>query len=146
MKHRGVAPAEEERRMEFWNEGAGGGKVELHTGFLVLTHCNYRPLVSDAAEEVRIVLLEEVVAMFPREEAGGFPRETTSEAWDAKPKRERGSDRIVGSQKLDSTSLGVTPAMERMPASILDSKSRKAGRLAASLETRARKPTRAEMN
>ena len=46
MKHRGVTPAEEER-MEIWIEGAGGGKkVELHTGFLELTHCNNRPLVS----------------------------------------------------------------------------------------------------
>ena len=42
-----------------------------------MTHCNNRPLVSDAAEEGRMMLLEEVVAMFPREEAGGFPRETS---------------------------------------------------------------------
>ncbi len=28
------------------------------------------------------MLLEEVVAMFPRDEAGGFPRET-SESWNA---------------------------------------------------------------
>ena len=68
--------------MEYWIEGAGGGKVELHTGFPELTHCNNRPLVSDAAEEERMMLLEEVVAMFPREEAGGFPRET-SESWNA---------------------------------------------------------------
>ena len=58
MKHRGVTPAEEER-MEYWIEGAGGGKVELHTGFLELTHCNDRPLVSDATEEGRMMLLEE---------------------------------------------------------------------------------------
>ena len=64
--------------MEFWIEGAGGGKVELHTGFIVLTHCNNRPLVPDAAEGRR-VLLEEVVAMFSREEAGGFaPRDQRS--------------------------------------------------------------------
>jgi len=81
MKHRGVTPAEKEK-MEYWIEGAGGGKVELHTGFPELTHCNNRPLVSDAAEEERMMLLEEVVAMFPREEAGGFPRET-SESWNA---------------------------------------------------------------
>ena len=56
-----------------------------------------------------MVLLEEVVAMFPREEAGGFPRETS----ESRPKRERGSDRIVGSQKLDSASLGVTQAKSR---------------------------------
>ncbi len=43
--------------------------------------------------------------------------------------KEDGSDRIAGSQKLDSASLGVTPAMERMPALILESKSRKAVRL-----------------
>jgi hypothetical protein len=85
--HRGVTSTEEER-MEFWIEGAGGGKVELHTGFLVLTHCNNRPLVSDAAEERKMVLLEEGVAMFPREEAGGFPRET-SEAWDAEAEEEK---------------------------------------------------------
>ena len=135
MKHRGVAPAEEER-MEFWIEGAGGGKVELHTGFLVLTHCNNRPLVSDAAEEGRIMLLEEVVAMFARPAKRGMPR----------PKRERGSDRTVVSQKPDTASLGVTPAMERMPASKLESKSRNVERLAARSETRARKPTQAEMH
>ncbi len=55
MKHRGINPAEEER-LEFWIEGAGGGKVELQTGFLELTHCNNRPLVSDAAEEGRIFI------------------------------------------------------------------------------------------
>ena len=69
--------------MEYWIEGAGGGKVELHTGFLeLMTHCNNRPLVPDAAEEGRMMLLEEDVAMFPREAAGGFPRET-SESWNA---------------------------------------------------------------
>ena len=76
MKHRRIDPAEEER-LEFWIEGAGGGRVELHTGFLELTHCNNRPLVSDAAEEGRMMLFEEVVAMFPREEAGGFLHETS---------------------------------------------------------------------
>ena len=45
----GVAPAEEEERMEFWIEGAGRGEVELHAGFFTLTHCNSRPLVSGAA-------------------------------------------------------------------------------------------------
>ena len=35
-KHRGVAPTKEER-MEFRKEGAGGGEVELHAGFLTLT-------------------------------------------------------------------------------------------------------------
>ncbi len=56
MKHRGVALAEEER-MEFRKEGAGGGEVELHAGFLTLTHRNDRPLVPGAAEERRMVLL-----------------------------------------------------------------------------------------
>ncbi len=73
VQQRGVAPAEEER-MEFWKEGPGGGEVELHAGFLTLTHRNDRPLVSGAAEERGMVLLEKVVAMFSREEAGGFPR------------------------------------------------------------------------
>ena len=69
--------------MEYWIERAGGGKkVELHAGFLELTHCNNRPLVSDAAEEGRMMLLEEVVAMFPREVAGGFSRKT-SKSWNA---------------------------------------------------------------
>ena len=60
--------------MEYWIEGAGGGKVELHTGFLELTHCNNRPLVSDAAEEGWMMLLEEVVAIFPRRGKSGEPR------------------------------------------------------------------------
>ncbi len=41
VQQRGVAPAEEER-MEFWKEGPGGGEVELHAGFLTLTHRNDR--------------------------------------------------------------------------------------------------------
>jgi hypothetical protein len=93
MKQRGVAPAEEER-IEYWIEGAGRGEVELHAGFLTLTHCNSRPLVPGAAEEGEMVLLEEVVVMFPREEAGDFPRET-SEAWNAvaeEGKRKRPSE------------------------------------------------------
>jgi hypothetical protein len=79
VQQRGVAPAEEER-MEFWKEGPGGGEIELHAGFLTLTHRNDRPLVPGAAEERGMVLLEKVVGVFSREEAGGFPRET-SEAW-----------------------------------------------------------------
>ena len=101
MKHRGVAPAEEER-MEFWKEGAGGGEIERHIKFLALAHCDGRPLVPGAAEEGRMVLLEEVVAVFPRKEAGCFSRK----AREARPKRERGSDRMVGSQKLEAISLG----------------------------------------
>ncbi len=66
--------------MEFWKEGPGGGEVELHAGFLTLTHRNDRPLVPGAAEERGMVLLEKVVGVFSREKAGGFPRET-SEAW-----------------------------------------------------------------
>ena len=49
-----------------------------------------------------------------------------------RPKRERGSDRMVGSQKLEAISLGVTPATKRMAASIMESKARKTGRLASS--------------
>ena len=52
--------------------------------------------------------------------------------------RERGSNRMVGSQKLAVASLGVTPAMEWMVASIVDSKARKTERLASSSETRDR--------
>jgi hypothetical protein len=67
-------------RKRGWS-GPGGGEVEQHAGFLTLTHRNDRPLVPGAAEERGMVLLEKVVGMFSREEAGGFPRET-SEAWD----------------------------------------------------------------
>ena len=78
-----VSPLAEKDRMKFWKERAGGGEVELHNNrFLVLTHRNDRPLVSGAAEEGGMVLLEEVVAMFLREEADGLPRET-SEACNA---------------------------------------------------------------
>ena len=137
MKHRGIDPAEEER-LEFWIEGAGGGKVELHTGFLELTHCNNRPLVPDAAEEGMMMLLEEVLAiMFLREEAGGFPRET-SESWNAESEEGKRKRPDSGKPEAGSSFPGLTPAMERMPASILESKSRKAGRLAASSETRTR--------
>ena len=46
---------------------------------------------------------------------------------------------MVGSQKLTVASLGVTPAIEWMvAASIVDSKARKAERLASSSDTRAR--------
>ena len=71
--------------MEFWIEEAGKGKVELHAGVLTLTHhCNGKPLVSGAAEEEVMVLLEDVVAiMFPRGAADEFAHET-SKAWNAK--------------------------------------------------------------
>jgi hypothetical protein len=48
-----------------------------------LTHRNDRLMVPGAAEERGMVLLEKVVGVFSREEAGGFPRET-SEAWKRK--------------------------------------------------------------
>ena len=73
MKYLGVAPAEEER-MEFRKEGAGGGDIELHNRFLALAHCDGRPLIPGAAEEARMVLLEEAVPVFPRKEAGCFSR------------------------------------------------------------------------
>ena len=99
MKHRGVAPAEEER-MEFWKEGAGGGEVELHIRFLALAHCDSRSLVSGAAEEGK-----DGAAVFSRDEAGCFSSKA-SEAGNAEVKRERGSDRMVGSQKLEAIFLG----------------------------------------
>ena len=92
-----------------------------------------------------MVLLEEVVAVLTRNETGGLPG-MAGEAGNAEAGEGeiKGSDRRVGSQKLDS--LCVTSAMELMAASTLASKSRKAGRLTSSSETPARKPTRAEMN
>ncbi len=143
-QQRGVAPAEEER-MEFWKEGAGGGKVKLHAGFLALTHRNNRPLVPGAAEEggrdgaarrSRSYVLERGGRRFPPRDQrsvecrGRRGKAEATEKWEAK--------------KMDTASLGVTPAMERMAASILVSKSRKAGRLITSSETRAKKPTRVE--
>jgi hypothetical protein len=92
MKHRGVAPAEEER-MEFWKEGAGGGEIERHIKFLALAHCDGRPLVPGAAEVGRMVLLEEVVAVFPREETGCFPRKARGNAEAEEGKRERPNGR-----------------------------------------------------
>ena len=93
MKHRGVAPAEEER-MEFRKEGAGGGEIERHNRFLALAHCDGRPLVPGAAEEGRMVLLEEVVAVFPRKEAGCFSRKAreagNAEAEEGKRERSNG--------------------------------------------------------
>ena len=78
-----------------------------------------------------MVLLEEVVAVFPKKEAARPAKREMPI-----PKRERGSDRMVGSQKLEAISLGVTPATERMAASIVESKARKAGELASSSETK----------
>ncbi len=100
MKHRGVAPAKEER-MEFRKEGAGGGKIERHNRFLALTHCDGRPLVLGAAEEGRMVLLEEVVAVFPRKEAGCFPRKArkagNAEAEEGKREQSNGRKPEAGS-------------------------------------------------
>ena len=48
VKHRGVATAEEER-LEIWKEGAGGGEVKLHAGFLALANGDGRSLVPGAA-------------------------------------------------------------------------------------------------
>ena len=89
MKHRGVAPAEEER-MEFWKEGAGGGEVELYIRFLALAHCDSRSLVSGAAEEGK-----DGAAVFSRDEAGCFSSKA-SEAGNAEVKegkRERPNGR-----------------------------------------------------
>ena len=76
--------------------------------------------------------------MFPREEAGCFSRKAreAGNAVGEEGKRERPNGI---SKKLEAISLmGVTPATERMAASILKSKAGKAGRLASSSETRAR--------
>jgi len=136
VKHRGVAPAEEER-MEFRKEGAGGGEIERHNRFLVLTHCDDRPLVPGAAEEGRMVLLEEVVAVFPRKEAGCFPckarKAGNAEAEEGKRERSNGRKPEAGNHFP-----GRTPATERMAASIVESKAMKAGRSTSSSETRAR--------
>ena len=48
-----------------------------------------------------MMLLEEVVAMFPREEAGGFPRET-SESWNVEP--EEGKRKRPDSRKPEAGS------------------------------------------
>ena len=114
MKQCGVAPAEGER-MEFWIELAGRGEVELHARVLTLTHCNGKPLLSGAAEKEGMVLLENVVAMFSREEADDFPRET-SEAWNSKA--EEGKRKRPNSRKA-TASMSMTPAMERMAVSTL---------------------------
>jgi hypothetical protein len=63
-------------RKRGWSSGRrerpGRGEIELHIRFLALAYCDCRPLVLGAAEERSIVLLKEVVAVFPREEAGCF--------------------------------------------------------------------------
>ena len=87
--------------MEERKEGVGGGEVELHTGFLSLTHGDGGPRVPGAAEERWVVLLEEVVALFPREEAGKI----SAKRGTPRPKRERGSDRMLGIQKLAAAFL-----------------------------------------
>ena len=100
VKHCGVASAKEER-MEFRKEGAGGGEIERHNRFLALAHCDGRPLVPGAAEEGRIVLLEEVVAVFPRKEAPCFPRKArkagNAEAEEGKRERSNGRKPEAGS-------------------------------------------------
>ena len=101
IKHRGVAPAKEER-MEFRKEGGGGGEIKRHNRFLALAHCDGRPLVPGAAEEGRMVLLEEVVVVFPRKEAGFFSRKAreagNAEAEEGKRERPNGRKPEAGSQ------------------------------------------------
>ena len=81
------------------------------------------------------VLFEEVVAMFPRQTV--LPARPAKREM-PRPKRERGSDRRVGGQKLDATSLElIPPTMEWMAVLILASKARKEESLASSSETRA---------
>jgi hypothetical protein len=131
MKHRGVAFAEEER-LEFWKEGAGGKEVELHIRFFALVHCDSRSLVSGAAEEGK-----DGAAVFSRDETGCFSSKAR-EAGNAEfeeGKRERPNGR---KPEAGSHFPGRTPATERMAASILESKARKARRLASSSETQAR--------
>ena len=52
------------------HEASGRGEIELHIRFLALAYCDALNL--GAAEEQSIVLLKEVVAVFPREEASCF--------------------------------------------------------------------------
>jgi hypothetical protein len=123
--------------MEFRKEGAGEGEIKRHNGFFALAHCDGMPLVPGAAEEGRMVLLGEVVGVFPRKEAGCFSRKAreagNAEAEEGKRERSNGRKPEAGSHFP-----GRDAGDGEMAASIEESKARKAGRLASSSETRAR--------
>jgi hypothetical protein len=91
------------------------------------------------------MFLEELVAVVAGEEASSLTGKAGEPGYTQPVERERGSDRRTGIQWQEAASRGEMPAREVIAASILASKSRKAGRLTSSSETRARNPTRAEM-
>ena len=142
VNHDGVATAEKECRRV---ETRKGRARKMHRRFFKEAHLNGGPLISGAAQERRMMFLEELVAVIAGEEASSLTGKAAEPGYPQPVERERGSDRRTGLQWQEATSRGEMPAREMIAASILASKSRKAGRLTSSSETRARNPTRAEM-
>jgi len=119
MNHDGVATAEEEGRQDRI-EHVSPGELHLHRRFLALAHGDGGPIVPGAAEEGGMVLLEELVAVVPREETGGLASKTgearDAEAAEREGKRARRGDpeargsfpgRDTGNRGDGSVDLGV---------------------------------------
>ena len=129
-----VGERKKERLVES-KEEFGGGKIKCHLGYLPLAYGDGGPLVPGTAEEGWMVLLEEVVAMLTRKKTSDLINKA-GEAGNAKA-RERESSK-GGKPEVGCYFAGHDPAMKWMAASSFASKSRKAGKLVPSSETRAK--------
>ncbi len=69
VDHDGVTAAEKESKRV---EGRKGRARKAHRGFFKEAHLNSGPLISGAAQERRVMFLEELVAVVAREEASSL--------------------------------------------------------------------------
>ena len=86
MDHDGVATAEIEYRRV---EGRKGRAKKVHRGFFMEAHLNGGPLISGAAQERRMMFLEELVAVVAGEEASGLTGKAGEPGYTQPVERER---------------------------------------------------------
>ncbi len=86
MDHDGVTTAEKECRRV---EGRKGRAGEVHRGFFKEAHLHGGPLISGAAQERRVMFLEELVAVVAGEEASSLTGEAGESGYTQPVERER---------------------------------------------------------
>jgi hypothetical protein len=86
MNHDGVATAEKECRRV---ERRKGRARKVHPGFFKEAHLNGGPLISGAAQERRMMLLEELVAVVAGEEASSLTGEADEPGYTQPVEREK---------------------------------------------------------
>jgi hypothetical protein len=101
VDHDGVATAEKECRRV---EARKGRARKVHRGFFKEAHLNGGPLISGAAQERRVMFLEELVAVVAGEEASSLTGKAGEPGYTQPVERERESDRRTGIQWQGSES------------------------------------------